>query len=51
MARLIPTENTEILNIRISKSLKDKLNKLARRNGGTASSEIRYLIEVATKKL
>jgi len=49
MTRLPSTENTEILNVRISKALKDKLNKLAKRHGGTASSEIRYLIEVGTR--
>jgi predicted DNA-binding protein len=49
MIRIPSTENTEILNVRISKALKDKLNKLAKRNGGTASSEIRYLIEVSTR--
>lgn len=49
MRKLEFTENTEILNVRISKALKDKLNKLAKRHGGTASSEIRYLIEVGTR--
>jgi len=49
MTRLPSTENTEILNVRISKALKDKLNKLAKRHGGSASSEIRYLIEVGTR--
>jgi Arc/MetJ-type ribon-helix-helix transcriptional regulator len=47
MARMKSTENTEILNVRISKSLKDKLNQLAKSSkyGGSASSTIRYLIE------
>ena len=47
MAKLPYTENTEILNVRISKSLKNKLNELAKSSkyGGSASSTIRYLIE------
>ncbi|MFD1294672.1 hypothetical protein ACFQ5N_12580 [Lutibacter holmesii] len=49
MKKLKFTENTEILNVRISKELKEKIKKLAIRDGGTVSSEIRYLIEVATR--
>ena len=52
MSKLPTTENTEILNLRISKKLKDKLNKLAENSmyGGSASSTIRYLIEYASRR-
>jgi len=51
MARLPSTSNTEILNVRISQELKNKLNKLAKstKYGGSASSVIRYLIESASR--
>lgn len=47
MSRLPKTENTEILNIRISPKLKEKLNELAKkkRYGSNASEVVRYLIE------
>lgn len=45
--RLPYTQNSEVLTVRISKELKDKLNELAKRRkyGDSASSVIRYLIE------
>lgn len=45
--RMPKTQNTEIFTMRISKKLKDKLNKLAKKDryGGSASSAIRYMIE------
>jgi predicted DNA-binding protein len=47
MAKLPSTENTEVVNIRISPKLKEKLNLLAKKSkfGGSASAVIRYLIE------
>ncbi|MEM1002358.1 MAG: hypothetical protein AAGH46_06900 [Bacteroidota bacterium] len=41
------TDKTEILNLRISKDLKNKLNELAKRKryGKNASEVVRYLIE------
>ncbi|SEA56240.1 hypothetical protein SAMN05443667_105257 [Flavobacterium gillisiae] len=51
MAKLPNTENTEVLTIRISPKLKEKLNQLAKKSkyGGSASSCIRYLIEYHSK--
>jgi len=54
MARLpdINNGNTEVLNVRISTKLKNKLNQLAKSSkyGGSASSVIRYLIESASRR-
>ena len=52
MSRLPSSKNIEVLNVRISKSLKDKLNKLAKKQrfGGSASSAIRYMIEHHSKR-
>lgn len=51
MSRIPTTPNTEILNIRISAKLKDKLNLLATANrfGSNASEVVRYLIEYHSK--
>jgi hypothetical protein len=53
MSRLPKTEQTDVLVVRISPTLKQKLFELAKRNkskyGGSASSAIRYLIESAVK--
>jgi len=53
MSKFPSTENTEIFTMRISPKLKDKLNKLSKKNnkyGGSASSVIRYLIESASRR-
>jgi Arc/MetJ-type ribon-helix-helix transcriptional regulator len=52
MAKLPNTENTEVLTIRISPKLKEKLNQLAKRGkyGDSASSTVRALIESAYKR-
>lgn len=52
MSKLPTTENTEIFTMRISPSLKRKLNELAKKSkyGGSASSTIRFLIESAYKR-
>jgi predicted DNA-binding protein len=52
MAKLPSTENTETFIMRISPSLKEKLNQLAKKSkyGGSASSTIRILIENASRK-
>ncbi|WP_456442087.1 ribbon-helix-helix domain-containing protein [Psychroserpens sp.] len=52
MSRLPTSENTEVLTIRISPKLKDKLNQLAKKNryGSSASEVVRYLIEYHSKR-
>jgi len=46
------TEKTEVLNIRISKTLKSKLNEIAqkKRYGSNSSEVVRYWIELYYKK-
>lgn len=53
MSKRLPyTQNTEILNIRISPKLKEKLNELAKkkRYGSNASEVVRYLIEYHSRR-
>ena len=53
MNRLPKTEQTEVLVVRVSPKLKEKLFLLSKRSskyGGNASSTIRYLIEQAAKQ-
>jgi Arc/MetJ-type ribon-helix-helix transcriptional regulator len=47
MPRIPSTENTEVLTIRISQKLKDKLNGLAKKGkyGDSASAVVRYMID------
>lgn len=52
MAKLPSTNQTEVMIFRLSPSLKEKLNQLAKKSkyGGSASSVIRILIESASKR-